>query len=93
MATTEYRVTELHPIDAGPLVSAGWSATITLADGTTLGVSHVDTDPVGVWGVDSLFRGNGYPVFCHGEGARYCTVQTLKDDICGELDKLVREAS
>lgn len=63
------------------------AATVTLTDGSTLGVSQYPAEAP-QWGVDSLFRGNGYPVWCHGEGARYLRVRAVAEDVAAYLNAL-----
>lgn len=63
------------------------TATVTLTDGSTIGVSQY-ADEAPKWGVDSAFLANGYPLWCNGEGARYLIVKALAEDIAEYLNEL-----
>lgn len=84
-----YEITDVRPIAADMMTTEGHAATVTLADGSSLGVSHVATDPDGVWAVDSYFTANGAPQWCNGEGARYLSVRTVNDHLAAELTRRV----
>lgn len=52
--------------------------------GITMGLSHREDDPEGMWLADSRFD-NGLPVFSHGEGDRSCSKQIAGDEIVAAI--------
>lgn len=61
-----------------------WAADVTLADGTSLGLSQRDGETY--WACDSMISPNGAPVFVHGVGSRYCLKRVAGDDLAAQLD-------
>jgi hypothetical protein len=55
-------------------------ATLTLDDGSVMHVSQYPSE-FPQWGVDNYFKGNGFPVWCHGHGARDSNVSAVNDDV------------
>lgn len=60
-------------------------------EGHSLGFSHRDDDPDGVWGADSHFGPDGYPHFSHGEGDRTVAKQTASGDLADALNAAAAE--
>lgn len=58
------------------------SATVEFPEhGVTIGVSHREDDPVGVWCADWRIESNGFPVFSHGTADRSCDKQTINQTL------------
>lgn len=54
--------------------------------GITMGLSHREDDPEGMWLADSRFEANGMPVFCHGVADRTCNKQIAGPEIVAAIE-------
>ena len=67
------------------------SATVTLSDGSRLGVSQYPNE-FPMWGVDSYFGGNGFPHWVHSKGERVgLIVKAVNEETQDILNSAVRK--
>lgn len=61
------------------------TATVRMEEGGCIMVSRFDNEQE--WLADAAFASNGFPLFSHGEGTRYCSKQAVADpQIVAALD-------
>lgn len=91
-AITEFAAKSLDRGLFTPDLQPAHVATVVLEAGDTISLSRFATEAH--WVMDAHFKANGFPVFSHGEGARYTALSVLKADhpLTAELDRRAREA-